>query len=294
MSDTPTHPQPTLAPFDPAEFERRLWIDDAIRRTIYGISFALFAFALITPFVVAVQHQHLASLAVVVALPILWVWLSLSTTSVARMLPEIGTNITADPQRAEALIATALDKKPVMRWARMLTYHRLAAMRHHQRRFAETASLCEHVLNQPLLGPAASARPSLLLMLTEAHLAQNNLAGAYHALDELHRTRLGLAGAIQRLALQTRYALKAGHYEHALEHGRQKIELAELMPQPQCTAMHAMLATAAQKAGRERLAQWLWERAKLLSPPGLLDQLAQGAFDIEVVAGEEDATDLAT
>ena len=274
-------------PFDPAGFERRLRIDDLTRRAAYSISIALFLSAFLAPLFVGLQYQRLASLIPVLILPLLWVWISISTTRIARLLPQIGASINNNqPEHAQELIDQALKRQPVMRWARLLTYHRLAILRHRQRRFRETADLCQHLLAQPLTGPAAAAKPSLLLMLAESHLGCGHLTEAYHALDQLHRTRLDLAGALQRLALQTRYALKAGHYEHALEQGREKMQLAQLMPPPQCAAMHAMLATAAQKANRQKLAHWLWQRANLLSPPGLLDQLRQGDFEIEVVEAE--------
>jgi len=283
-------------PFSHAEFERRLALDTALRQIIIAVIVAAVGAVFVLP-LIGLPHTDLIS-SVLAPLVLLAVWLGVSTTTakVARALPEIGANIADQPAMAERMIHEQLARKPVMRWARLLTYHRLATLRHSQRRFEETADICQHVLGQPIAGPTAgpirAARANLLLMLAEAHLATDNLPGAYRALDQLHRTQLSLTDAIQRLALQTRYALKIGAWEHALEHGRAKTQLAELMPPPQCGAMHAMLATAAQKQGRDDLASWLWERAELITPPPLMQQLREGAFDVEVItaAGNEDAT----
>lgn len=279
-----------LSAFDPAQFNRQLAWAAILHRAAITLTAAALAGILLLPMILP-EAQRTPVLFAMFIIPAVWLPITLTTQRVARNLPAIGSALSSDPDRAQRLLADALKRKPVMAWARLLTYHRLAVLRHQQRRFDEAASICQHILNQPLTGPASAAKPSLLLMLTESHLAMGNLVGAYHALSELHRTRLGLAGAIQRLALQTRYALKTGAYEHALDHGREKMQLAELMPPPQCSAMHAMLAAAAQKTGRDKLASWLWERAQLLSPPHLFDQLKQGAFDIDVVTGDESAQD---
>lgn len=290
MSNTPPPiSADTVAPFDPLAFQRRMALSQLAHRVGVGLTLLSFALVFVFPmFGLTIADPFVALLAVAIV-PAVWLPVAITTAKTARVLPEIGALIQQQPERAEQRLAEALCQRPLLRPTRLLLYHRLATLRHRQRRFDEAAAICQQLLYQPLVGPAAAARPSLLLMLTECLLAQRNLAGAYEALDALHRTRLGLAGAIQRLALQTRYALLAGHHDHALEHGRRKVELAELMPPPQCGAMHAMLATAAHRAGRQQLAQWLWERTELLAPPGLLDQLRQGAFDVEVVAGEEEA-----
>ncbi len=284
----PGAPASLLLPIDPAEFHRQVAWGVGYQRIALGLTVAAIAVVLMLPLLLPDQDaQRLPALLAVLVVPAVWVPLSMTTTRVARALPMIGAALAGRPAEAERMIREQLARKPVMRWARLLVYHRLATLRHHQRRFDESATICQLVLQQPLAGPAASARPHLLLMLAEAQLCRDDLPGAYRALDALHRTRLSLADAIQRLALQTRYALKAGDYDHALAHGRRKVELAELMPAPQCGAVHAMLATAAHKAGRPELATWLWERAELLCPPQLMLELRRGAFEVEVVVPQD-------
>src|SRR5690606_16278358 len=103
---------------------------------------------------------------------------------------------------------------------------------------------------------------------------------AYPPLRELHAMPLSLAEQLQRLALQTRYELLIGRHGEAVRDVKRKVELAELMPAAQCGAMHAMLATAADRARQKELGAWLWERAKLLLTPSQLAQIAAGRFGV--------------
>lgn len=268
-------------PFDPAAFDAQLAVDNAIRSLMIVGGLIAAAIAFLLPGLGIVS-----SLVAPVVLMGLWFWYTASTARVGRTLPMINALITADPKQAQALIDQSLNYRPVMRWARLLTYHRLASLRHQQRRFNESSAICLCLLNQPLKGPAAQSRPHLLLMLAEAQLEAGNLPGAYHALAHLQQTRLGLAESLQRLALQTRYELSIGAYDSALHRSRAKVELSELMPPVHCATMHAMLATAAHQAGQPRLAGWLWERTRLLAEPALLTQLQRGGFGIGVVEAD--------
>lgn len=272
----------SVKPFDPTAFDAQMSIDSTIRWLMIGGALIAGLFAFVLP-----GLGLFSTLIAPIVLLGLWFWLTLSTARVGRSLPMIGGLLISDPAQAEARINESLGYRPVMRWARLLTYHRLASLRHLQRRFAETASICLCLLNQPMKGPAAEARPTLLLMLAEAQLEVGNLPGAYHALAHLQQTRLGLAQSLQRLAIQTRYELAVGAWGAVLNRSRAKVELAELMPPTHCAMMHGMLATAAERGGQAKLAAWLWERTRLLAPPPLLEQLRQGAFGIGVVEPEQ-------
>lgn len=273
-------------PFDPDVFVKQIAFDDTVRALlIAGVVLAVVVTMLLPG--VAVVSGLIAPAAVLG----LWLWMSISTARVARSLTTFGELMAAEPGKAEDALEQMLRVKPVMRWARLLSYHRLAGLRHLQRRFAETAAICLCLLSQPLRGPAAATRPHLLLMLAEAQLEIGNLPGAYQALAHLQQTRLGLAQSLQRLAIQTRYELAIGAYDHALHRARAKVELAELMPAKHCATMHAMLATAAQRTGQARQSDWLWERARLLAGPELAQQLEQGGFSLAVVEPDTESGD---
>lgn len=271
-------PKDTINPFEPDRFAKQIAIDDMLRAVLIAAVVCAMLSTLLLPGV-AVVSGLLAPLVVLG----LWMWMSISTARVARSLTSFGELMTTEPGKAEEAINEMLRVRPVMRWARMLSYHRLAGLRHLQRRFAETAAICLCLLNQPLKGPAAATRPHLLLMLAEAQLEVGNLPGAYHALAHLHQTRLGLAQSLQRLAIQTRYELAVGAYGSAMHRARAKIELAELMPAKHCAAMHAMLATAADHTGEAKQSAWLWERTHLLAEPEFIEQIKQGGFGLGVV-----------
>ncbi len=190
--------------------------------------------------------------------------------------------IDAEPELTEDRIAHHLHARPLLGWVRLMLYHRLAGLRHRQHRFGESATICAAILRYRL-GPANDARPHLLLMLVEASLECHDLANAYHGLSRLYGTRLSLIEALQRLALQTRYEVMCGYHQHALHHQAQKIQLAELMPAPQCGEVHAVLATAATHMHDNQLAAWLWQRAELLCTPDQLDDLKAGGFNATIV-----------
>ncbi|MEM9346960.1 MAG: hypothetical protein AAGB26_10125 [Planctomycetota bacterium] len=273
-------------PFYPEQFAKQIAADEMMRGLLLTGVVGAVVLTLFLPGVTLVS----GFLAPAFVLG-LWLWMSVSTARVARSLTTFGELMATEPAKAEQALNEMLRAKPVMRWARLLSYHRLAGMRHLQRRFAETAAICLCLLNQPLKGPAAATRPHLLLMLAEAQLECGNLHGAYHALAHLQQTKLGLAQSLQRLAIQTRYELAVGAYDAAMHRARTKVELAELMPAKHCAAMHAMLATAAQHTGQNRQSGWLWERTRLLAGPELSEQLEQGGFGLSVVEPDTESGD---
>jgi hypothetical protein len=201
-----------------------------------------------------------------------WIIYGLTSSRAAQQLPYITELIDADPARADALLAAALRRWPLQRSVRLMLYHRLAMLRRRSERFAEVAAICQTVLLYPL-GPARAVRGHLLLMLAESQLHCHDLVGAWSALTALHQCPLSVAESLQRAALQTRYEVEAGYDDAALGQLHNKIAMAELMPAPQCAAMHAMLATAAQRSEQTHVADWLGQRARLLADPQQLRQL---------------------
>ncbi|MFK7790720.1 MAG: hypothetical protein AB8C95_14660 [Phycisphaeraceae bacterium] len=279
-------PKDFTSTFDPERFAKQIAFDDLMRGLLIGGVVTALLMTLLLPGLVVVSG--LIAPAIVLGL---WLWLSVSTARVARSLATFSELMASEPSKAEDALREVLRIRPVMRWARILSYHRLAGLRHLQRRFTETAAICLCLLSQPLKGPAAATRPHLLLMLAEAQLEIGNLPGAYHALAHLQQTKLGLAQSLQRLAIQTRYELAIGAYDSAMHRARAKVELAELMPAKHCATMHAMLATAAQRSGQAQQSDWLWQRTRLLAGPDFAKQLEQGGFDVPIVEPETDNGD---
>lgn len=276
--DAPNPPDATespatrrLPPFAPSAFMWQLRRDAWVRRAIIAAVLVVFA-GLSVPMLQQAGGRAQAVLDSTLTLPAVllaigaWLFLSMRSASVTRSLPEVSALIDANPDVAEGALADLLARKPLFRWVRLLLYHRLAVLRHRQRRFAEAAAVSQSVLAEPM-GVAAQTRPHLLLILAESRLECRDVHGAYWALTQLYWTRLGLVEALQRLALQTRYEVMIGHDTAALRAVANKVEMAELMPAPQCGALHAMLAVAASRTEQTALAGWLWQRVDLLCEP---------------------------
>ncbi len=272
LNDVTPNPQTAgkvLGPFDPHDQERKLQIDAWVRGVV-GVAVAgVVLMALLTP-----RPTDTALLLAPLAVLLGWVGLGVISARVARKLPLLLEQVEANPPRAETELADAMAAWPLARGIRLMLIHRMAVLRHRQGRYPEVAAICSFLLGHKLR-KFNRVRPHLLLMLTEAHLAQQHVQPAYPPLLELHDIKqLSLPQQLQRLALQTRYELLAGRPDAALNDLDHKVALAELMPHPQDGMLHAMLAAAAQQAGQPRRADWLNRRAQLLCPPHALAQLA--------------------
>lgn len=270
----------TIPPYEPKVFQRQMRLDALVR---WSIVVAVVAYVMVAVFAEAFGANESSVLSILILLVLggAWVAASLNSAKVWQRLGGITAMLEQSPKAAEREIAWCLRRWPLHRAVRLLVYHRLAVLRHRQQRFAEAAAICQAVLAWPL-GAAEQARPHLLLMLVEAKLECGDLVGAYHGLLGLYRARLSFMESLQRMALQIRYQLTAGYDDLTLQGIGHKIQLAEMMPAPQCGVMHAMLALAAKRAKRGELAKWLQRRADLLCWPQQLKTLAPGSEFLNV------------
>jgi hypothetical protein len=259
----PTAALPSVAVFTADRLDRELRIDAAFRWA---------AAVLLIGAGVALALGPVGPLGVGLGLLGLFVaWLMMAARNAwvlaqARRLQPLTAN---DPHAVEAALAALLQRRGLLRWARLTLYHTLASVRHRQQRFAEVAAIGSALLDHRL-GPGEAARPHLLLLSAEARLACGDVAGAYIALCALHATKLNLAEALQRLAIQTRYELAVGELDAVLYEAVRKARLAELLPAPHHGLLHAALADAATRRGQRDLARWLRDRAALLCTPAQL------------------------
>ncbi|MFW6061051.1 MAG: hypothetical protein ACODAQ_12795 [Phycisphaeraceae bacterium] len=285
-TEAPEAALPVIPPFEPRRLERELATDLALRwgAVIAAVAALVGIYSLFDANVVTLGVLALAAAVGV------WLVLNLSSARISRELPQLAAMVEAEPQHAEPRIAELLRTRPLLGWVRLMLYDRLAGLRHRQQRFDESLAICAAVLRHRL-GPARHARAHLLLMLAEAALERGDLVSAYHALHQLHHMRVSLIEALQRLALQTRYEVTCGYHDSALARHHQKIQLAEIMPTPQCGAMHAILATAATQTHQRELADWLWRRAELLCTPEQLSELQAGGFGTGIVAAAQEGVD---
>lgn len=255
----PNTPTPTPpAPATPETLASQMRRDAALRTA--GITGAIVL--LIASSIADTAYPLAGSLLMLAAIG-LWLTISFISAAAWRHVPRIGALIEQNPDAAETLLSETLAKRPLQPAARLALYHRVAMLRHAQRRFPETAALAAAILQYDARA-IRRLQPSLLLMLTDSALECGDLPSAYTALTQLHSTPLGLLESLQKLALQLRYEITCGHDATALVGIEHKVKLIELMPQPTCGVLHAMLAGAAQRTHRHDLAQWFHGRAKLL------------------------------
>ncbi len=265
-------PKPTdsIRRLSPQTLRRHLLLDTLLRRGTLLIGMGVLFIALLT---------DLGGGPLTVALILLgagWVALGLEAAKVVRELPTLAVALDHEPAKGEALLATLLRRKGLPRWVRLTLYHRAAAQRHRQGRYAEAAALAQELIDTPGPGTFRGARTNLLLLLLEARLELRDAWGAWAVVCELAGRPMGLNEALQRMALRTRWELMVGQQAAALNLAEQKMRLAELMPAPQCGAFHAMLATAAERDGQpQRAAAW-WAKVHLLCTPEQIKLLRAG------------------
>ena len=264
-------PEPvTCRAFDPRVMDRQLQVDALIRGALVAAVLVVIVGVSMWQ-AVSESASGLSGLLVVLVIA-LWMLTSYRSARAWQQLRRLTPLLDQNPVAAESLLAQTIGKWPLHRPVRLMLYHRLAVLRHRQHGYAETAAICQCVLSYRL-GSAGRVRPHLLLMLAESHLYCRDLWGAWSALSGLHHCKLSVAESLQRTALQTRYEVEAGYDATAMQQLHQKVAMAELMPAPQCAAVHAMLATAAQRSEQTHVADWLRQRAQLLADPEQLSRL---------------------
>jgi hypothetical protein len=277
-----SQPRRQAPPFTHRRLRRQLALDAGLRLLVtLGVVAML----------VAVSWQAGGSwvavtLAVVLALGA-WMLINGISARTSSQLSRLTVMVERDRAGAEDRLAWHLKRMPLLRWVRLLLYHRLALLRHHQQRYDEAAAICQALLGYRL-GPAEGTRPSILLLLAEAQIERGDASGAYPAVAALYAMSLPLIESMQRLALQTRYELLAGYPNHALWQHQRKVRLAELMPAGHDGAVHAMLATAADRCQQPALADWFWRRVRLLATDQQRRQFEQGRFTLPITSAAED------
>ena len=246
-------------PFEPRRLERQIVRDEAVRwSAIAALGFCVMAGMVAE----TIGGESWYVTAIILLMPG-WLMMSAVSARAAKQAQELSNLLEQDRPAAESILARTLRRWPLQPSVRLLLYHRLATLRHRQGRFAEAAVICQTVLAQRLRR-ARHARSHMLLILAESRLMCGDWMGTYGALHVLHQSRLSLTEVLQLLAIQIRYEVTSGQDQAALFRISRKIPLVELMPMPQCGAVHALLAQSAERAQNETLATWLRERADLL------------------------------
>ena len=201
------------------------------------------------------------------------VWLMLSVTSAknSRILaPSPELIASGQFEEAERRIDEALRAFSISRTSKLIGLHHLAVLRHKQRRWQESATLCRAVLAQRLGTTAEGLGKASRLMLADALLELGDVRGAGEALGSMQGQQLGLNELLTMMQVELDYLSRVGAWDRMMAGLPTKVQLAEVMPPEASARTQAMLGLAAMKSGRPDWADWLRRRVELLADVGKL------------------------
>ncbi len=221
---------PSLQPFSAHMMDRQFVIDRVLWSAFAVMLIGLMVYASIHS--EEADEDHVAMIVLLLGFIGLWLAYDIPRVRVMRDWPRILELTELAHPEAEPRLASALSRRPLRASMRVQLYHRLAVLRHRQRRLGEAAAVCQALLRRRL-GAAGAIKPHLLLMLTEAQVLTKDYWGAWQSLSALSAFNLPPRETLQRLAWQTRYEVETG-------------------------------AFAAAATGRPDKADWLRRRAELL------------------------------
>lgn len=192
---------------------------------------------------------------------VLWVALALRSVKGARLLIGVGPLIAAgEYAAAEPRVAAAVRAFSVLKAPKLRALEHLALLRHAEKRFRDSASLCQTALR------LSAGKATLELMLGEAALETNDLSAAHGVITRLHRLdTLTPREELKLLELQLDYGARVRAWPVMLEHLPIKLHRLEHLPTPAAARAQAFLALAARKQNHPDLADWLRRRVLLLA-----------------------------
>jgi hypothetical protein len=199
-----------------------------------------------------------------IGLAVVWIVLSHRSARTTRGVMDAPSLIAAGHfEQAELQLDHALRAFTEFRTVKLLSVHHLAMLRHAQRRWQESATLCQALQRQKLGGLHGLLRPSRLI-LADSLLQLGDLNNTYRCISEMYGQRLSLAEAIKLLVLQLDYESRVGAWQNMTVNLPSKIQLTELMNTRESAQSQALLALAARKTNQVEWSTWLWRRATLL------------------------------
>lgn len=262
-------------------FDRLLWL--------FAIGVLIFLLILASTWT---QQITLTTIVMMVAAIVGWMMLNILSARTHREVMDMAGLIELDSDAAERYLVKLMRRRPLMRWVRLLLYHRMALLRHAQGQYEESADICRTLIERPM-GQAERVRANTLLTLLHARLQLEDYSGAYEAIQHLQVSPMSLMERMTLLSLQTRYELGIEAYAQAVSGAWEKVQMSELMPPVLCGSLHVMLGRAAAEVGDEQMADWMDRRAALLLTPEQLEDARSGrnmdGFELSLVA--RDASD---
>jgi len=196
-----------------------------------------------------------------------WIALGLQSMRSSRLVAHSPMLIAAGQyDAAEQHIAGALRSFSIFRMVKLLSLHHLAALRHAQDRWQESAELCRALLSQRKVSPAGLGK-STRLILADSLLELGDVNGVGACIGELYQQRLSLGEALSLMLVQLDYESRTSGWTTMMHGAATKVGLAELMSTNKSARTQALLALAARKVGRDDWESWLRRRVELLVDP---------------------------
>lgn len=220
--------------------------------------------AIFLPVFVNVRFDGMLAIMIVGAV---WVTLGLQSMRSSRLVADSPVLIASGQyDAAEQHIAGALRSFSIFRMVKLLSLHHLAALRHAQNRWQESAELCRALLAQRKVSPDGLGKTTRLL-LADSLLEMGDVRGVATCIGELYQQRLSLGEAMSLMLVQLDYESRSSAWPAMMRGVATKVSLAELMPTTKSARVQALLALAARKVGRADWEAWLRSRVELLVDP---------------------------
>lgn len=194
----------------------------------------------------------------------LWLLLSVVAARTARLATAVPSLIAAgDLDQAEETMDQVRARFSPFRSVKLRIAFHLVMLRHAQQRWDEVSQLGRELTG---LFPAHDPSARLLgLMRADASLQRDDLSEAHAALSGIAPGAMSLAQTFELLLLKLDYLARLGKWDAMLDQVRHKADIAELMPASRSALAQALLALAAQNAGRPAWADYLRRRVELLA-----------------------------
>lgn len=165
---------------------------------------------------------------------------------------------------AEDQLSAAALQFSLFRVGKLRACHNLAVVAHGRGKFEVAATLLDGVL-PALRHPDRALDKTSRLVLADSLLSLGDSVAAAKALSplSLQSSDLTLTEQILILPIEIRCRVATGDYESAVSDLGWKVKRAELLDSPRAAQVHALLAEACRRTGREPIAKFLTSRANL-------------------------------
>ncbi|MBX3395419.1 MAG: hypothetical protein KF841_08620 [Phycisphaerae bacterium] len=182
---------------------------------------------------------------------------------------------------AEEQLISAASQFSLYRIGKLRACHNLAVVAHSRGSFDEAAALLDGVIAM-LRGPDRSLGKTSRLVLADCRLSLGSPDIAAEVLKPVisQFDEMPLAEQLLLLPIETRCQVATGDYDAALNNLAERVRRAELLDSPRAAQVHALLAEACRRKGRQAEAAFFMRRAQLYADLSDLAEERPGLRDL--------------